>query len=191
LIDAVNSTLGVLGLLGQIAAAGLLVAVVAAIASPRVRARLVTSWSALQRQALWAAWGVAVVATAGSLFFSEVADYIPCQLCWYQRICMYPLAVTLLVGALVRDRLAALYSLVFPLVGIAVAARHIYIEANPEAESASCKVGAPCSTKWIEEFGYITIPVLALTAFVLILILAGIALIAGLKADRGGPPDTD
>ena len=177
MIDAVNSTLGVLGLLGQIAAAGLLVAVVAAIASPRVRARLVTSWSALQRQALWAAWGVAVVATAGSLFFSEVADYIPCQLCWYQRICMYPLTMTLLVGVWVRGRAAALYSLIFPLVGIVVAARHIYIEENPEAET--CVIGAPCATKWIDEFGYITIPVLALTAFVLIGLLTAVALVAG------------
>jgi disulfide bond formation protein DsbB len=188
MIEATDQAFGILGLLGQIAAGVLVVLIVVAVVSPRARARLVTSWSALQVQTLVAAWVVAAIATGGSLYFSEIAGYIPCQLCWYQRICMYPLTVTLAIGALARGRAAALYSLVFPLVGIVIAARHIYIEANPEAESASCRVGAPCSTKWIDELGYITIPVLALTAFVLIALLTAVAFVAGRKAAR---PSTD
>jgi disulfide bond formation protein DsbB len=184
MIEATNQAFGILGLLGQIAAAILVVLIATAIISPRARARLVTSWSALQVQALVAAWVVAAIATGGSLYFSEIAGYIPCQLCWFQRICMYPLTITLAVGAVVRGRAAALYSLVFPLVGIAVAARHLYIEANPDAESASCRVGAPCSTKWIDELGYITIPALAMTAFVLIGLLTAIAVVAGMKAAK-------
>lgn len=188
MIETTNTVFGILGLIGQILAGVLLVVIVVAIVSPAARAKLVTSWSALQAQSLAAAWVVAAIATGGSLYFSEIADFIPCQLCWYQRICMYPLTMTLLVGFLVRGRWAALYSIVFPVVGALVAIRHIYIEINPEAESAACRIGAPCATKWIEELGYITIPVLALTAFVLIGMLTALALVAGRKADQEAPP---
>jgi disulfide bond formation protein DsbB len=181
--DTIDTLLAALGVLGQIAIVAILVAGIAAVVSPRVRGALLRSWSALQVQALWAAWVVAAVATGGSMYFSEIADYVPCQLCWYQRICMYPLAVTLLVGAILRDRRAVLYSMVFPVVGALVAIRHIYIEQNPEAESASCRIGAPCSAKYIDEFGYVTIPVLALTAFVLIGLLLGIVWLAGRRRD--------
>ena len=177
--DTVDTLLAALGVLGQIAIVAILAAASAALVSPRVRGALLGSWSALQHQALWAAWVVAAVATGGSLYFSEIADYIPCQLCWYQRICMYPLAVTLLVGAILRDRRAVLYSMVFPVVGALVSIRHIYIENNPEAESASCRIAAPCSAKYIDEFGYVTIPVLALTGFVLIGLLLGVVWLAG------------
>lgn len=177
MIEATDTAFGVLGLLGQVLVGVLVVVIVLAVLSPRFRRRVVTSWGSLQVQALVAAWVIAAIATGGSLYFSEIAGYIPCQLCWYQRICMYPLTMTLLVGVWVRGRAAALYSLIFPLVGIVVAARHIYIEENPEAET--CVIGAPCATKWIDEFGYITIPVLALTAFVLIGLLTAVALVAG------------
>lgn len=181
--DTIDTLLAALGVLGQIAIVVILVAGAAALVSPRAREALLGSWSALQRQALWAAWLVAAVATGGSLYFSEIAGYIPCQLCWYQRICMYPLSITLLAGAILRDRRAVLYSMVFPLVGAFVSIRHIYIENNPEAESASCRIGAPCSAKYIDEFGYVTIPTLALTAFVLIGLLLGIAWLAARRGD--------
>src|SRR4051794_25070055 len=126
---------------------------------------------------LWIAWIFALAATLGSLFFSEFSHFIPCRLCWFQRIAMYPLAVILLIGALRRDvRGAALYALPFPIVGALVSAYHIYIENHPEAESAGCSVGAPCSTKWIDQFGYITIPTLAVTAFAAILTILALAL---------------
>lgn len=176
-IDATNTAFAVLAVIGQVLIVVLVVLIAIAILSPAARRRLVPSWGWLQVGALASAWVVAAIATGGSLYFSEIADFIPCQLCWYQRICMYPLVVTLAVGAWLRGRGAALYSLVFPLVGIAVAARHIYIEENPEAET--CVIGVPCSLKWIDEFGYITIPVLAMTAFVLIGILTAVALVAG------------
>lgn len=117
------------------------------------------------------AWIVAVVATLASLYFSEVADFIPCQLCWYQRIAMYPLAVILFLAALARDVRGAYYAVALPFVGAAVAIYHVYVEYNPEQESPGCRIGAPCSTKWIEELGYVTLPVLALTAFATIAVL--------------------
>jgi len=176
--ETVDTVLASLGVLGQLAIAALLLAGVVAVVWPRALSRVAGSAADLQRQALWAGWIVAAIATGGSLYFSEIAGYVPCQLCWYQRIAMYPLSIILLVGAVLNDRRAAYYSLVFPVVGALIAVRHIYIEINPEAESAACQVGAPCSTKWIDEFGYVTIPVLALTAFVLIALLLAVALAA-------------
>ena len=120
--------------------------------------------------------GFALVATLGSLFYSEVANFIPCRLCWFQRIAMYPLAVILFAAALRRDvRGAVLYAIWFPIVGALIAAWHIYIQINPEAESAVCKTGASCAAKWVNEFGYVTIPVLSLTAFSAIFTLLAMA----------------
>lgn len=121
---------------------------------------------------LWIAWIVALAATLGSLFFSEYSHFIPCRLCWFQRIAMYPMVVVLLIGAIRRDfRGAALYVLPLPVLGAAVSIYHIYIENHPEAETAGCTIGAPCSTRWIDKFGYITIPTLALTAFAAIFVM--------------------
>lgn len=181
--EFVNTTLAALAIVAQIAAVLVAVALVAGAVSPRARASLAPSWSALGRQSVWLAWFVAAVATAGSLFFSLAEDFTPCQLCWYQRIAMYPLAIILLVGALLRDRRISLYAAVFPVVGAAISIYHIYIEVNPEKESASCKVGIPCSIRWIDEFGYVTIPVMALSAFVLIGLLLVASFIAGRHED--------
>ena len=125
----------------------------------------------LRGSELWLAWVIALVASLGSLYFSEVADFIPCQLCWYQRIAMYPLALILFIGAVARDVRGAYYALGLPLVGAVIAGYHIFIEYFPERESPGCKIGAPCSVKWIDELGYVTIPVLALTAFAAIAVL--------------------
>jgi disulfide bond formation protein DsbB len=121
---------------------------------------------------LWAAWAIALVATLGSLYYSEVADFVPCRLCWFQRIAMYPLAILLLGMALRRDvRNGFWYAIPFPVIGLGVSLYHVYIEHHPEAESQSCRAGVPCSTRWIEELGYVTIPVLAGTAFATIIVL--------------------
>ena len=186
--DGVNTTLAALAILAQFGTVLVVVAIVAAAVSPGARAALVGSWDAVGRQAVWAAWFVAAVATGGSLFFSEIADFPPCQYCWYQRICMYPLVAILLVGALLKDRRVSLYAAVFPLVGAVISIYHIYIEVNPDKESATCKAGIPCATRWIDEFGYVTIPVMALSAFALIASLLVVSFIAGRKAGSGDDP---
>ncbi|HWH13861.1 MAG TPA: disulfide oxidoreductase [Miltoncostaeaceae bacterium] len=185
MIETVNHLLGALGILAQIAIVAIVALLVAARLRPAAVGRLVGTPDVLMRQALWTAWVVAAVATGASLYLSEIADYVPCRLCWFQRIAMYPLAVVLLVGALRRDRRVVSYAAAFPVVGAGIAAYHIYIERNPEAESQACRLsGAPCSTKWIEEFGYLTIPTLALTAFVLIAVLLAVVHVAGRRAER-------
>jgi disulfide bond formation protein DsbB len=174
--DAVSTGLAVLAIIVQVLLAVIVVVALASLVTPRARVVLREARDTLLGGELWAAWAVALVATLGSLYFSEVADFVPCRLCWFQRIFMYPLALLLLAMAIRRDtRNVLLYALPLPVIGIAVSAYHIYIEHHPEAESASCRAGVPCSTKWIEEFGYITIPTLAATAFAAIIVLLAMA----------------
>jgi disulfide bond formation protein DsbB len=175
--DAVSTGLAAAAVVVQAILAVILIIAVAAIWSQRARRLLAGIRDGLLGGEVWIAWGFAFVATAGSLFFSEVSQFIPCRLCWFQRIGMYPLAAILLLAAIRRDtRGAALYGLPLAIFGAIVAIYHVYIEYHPEAETAGCKIGAPCSTKWIDKLGYITIPVLALTAFTAIITLLVMAL---------------
>jgi disulfide bond formation protein DsbB len=150
---AVIVTLAVLGVAGQVVAVGLLL--VGALWVVGVRPPL--------------AFVVAAIATGGSLFFSEVAHCVPCELCWYQRICMYPLSITTLFAALRNDHRIAGYLLPFPVVGAGVSTYHLLVENDVIKQTQACLVSAPggCATKWINEFGYMTIPTLALTGFAL------------------------
>ena len=123
----------------------------------------------LEGYELWCVFLVASIATGGSLFFSEIAGFIPCELCWYQRICMYPLSIITLLAALANDRRVARYLLPLPLVGAGVSVYHLLVENGVVEQARACLISAPggCATKWIDEFGYVTIPVLALTGFAL------------------------
>lgn len=114
--------------------------------------------------ALLAAW----IATVGSLYFSEQMHFVPCRLCWFQRIFMYPLAVILPIGILRRDRGVTLYVLPLTLIGAAIALYHRLVQAGVLDESAACQVAVPCSGRYINWLGFITIPTLALTAFLII-----------------------
>ncbi len=115
---------------------------------------------------------VATIATLGSLFFSEIAGYAPCKLCWFQRILMYPLVIIFAVAYSKSDKDVYNYGLPLASLGIPVAAYH-YVLQNPLLPSlpTRCKVvgySASCSDYFSMTFGYITIPMMALTAFVLI-----------------------
>lgn len=114
------------------------------------------------------ALSVAWIATCGSLFFSEVLHWIPCSLCWYQRILMYPLSGILAIGLLRRDRRLHTYVLPFSLVGAGVSLYHYLIQKTDWLPPPVCSVGVPCTVDYINGFGFITIPFLAFTAFVLI-----------------------
>jgi disulfide bond formation protein DsbB len=118
---------------------------------------------------LFGAWLVSVVATLGSLFFSEVMALPPCVLCWYQRVCMYPLAVISTVALVERDRRASVYAWPFALCGLAIAAYHnlLYYHVIPESITP-CTTGVSCTDRQIEWLGFITIPLLSLSAFVII-----------------------
>jgi disulfide bond formation protein DsbB len=115
---------------------------------------------------LFVLWLVSLMATLGSLFFSEVMRLPPCVLCWYQRVCMYPLAVIATVGLLTRDAGAVRYAWPLVLAGLAVAAYHnlLYYHLIPESITP-CTTGVSCTERQIEWFGFVTIPLMALAAF--------------------------
>ena len=175
--DTLSLVLAAAAVVIQVLLALLLLLALLALVSGGARRALIEVRDTLIGVELWGAWSLAAIATSASLYYSEVADFVPCRLCWFQRIAMYPLVVILLIAAVRRDvRGGVLYALPFPVVGIGVAAYHIYIENNPESESPGCKAGVPCSFKWIEELGYVTMPTLAITAFAGILALLLFAL---------------
>ncbi len=112
---------------------------------------------------------VAVAATVGSLWFSEVSHFPPCELCWYQRIAMYPLAVVLPIAAIRRDERIRTYAIPIAALGLAVSAWHNYVETFPDRSAGGCDPNNPCTIRWVEGLGFWTIPRMAFLAFVLIL----------------------
>ena len=110
---------------------------------------------------------VAVGATLGSLYFSEIRNFVPCDYCWYQRIAMYPLAIILLIATIRRDKNIIPYALTLSLSGMVLSVYHYQLQLFPE-QSSSCGLDASCTYRWIEVFGFVTIPLLALTSFAFI-----------------------
>jgi len=161
--------LSVLGVIGQVLIA--IMILVGLLALFGVRGPLDGIRRLLWGYELWAAFVVAAIATGGSLFFSLVANFFPCELCWYQRICMYPLSILTLLMAWQSDNRAARYLLPLPVVGACVSIYHLLIENAVIKEPNACLQSAPggCAVKWINEFGYMTIPTLALTGFLLLI----------------------
>ena len=124
---------------------------------------------------LFGAWLLACAATLGSLFFSEVMDFAPCSLCWYQRIFMYPLVLVLLAGLLPFDGKVVRYALPLAVAGWLVALYHVLLYEGLIPESAApCSQGVSCSEEYIELLGFLSIPTLSLlnfTALVALLLL--------------------
>ncbi|MGH2826199.1 MAG: disulfide bond formation protein B [Actinomycetota bacterium] len=161
-------------LLTVVASAAVLVALVLVIGarrSPALAELLLGVRSQLAFHGTWMAWIVALVAMTGSLFYSEVANFPPCTLCWYQRIAMYPLVAILYVGAAARDRRIHLYALPLVMVGGSISSYHYLLERFPNIGSSACEVTNPCTVLWVWRFHYISIPFMALSAFALILTL--------------------
>jgi disulfide bond formation protein DsbB len=129
--------------------------------------------------ALPLSFAVSGFAMFGSLWFSEAANYNPCRLCWYQRTAMYPLAVITLVAlirrAVVRgadtQREITPYALPLAGVGVVISTYHYIVEWYPMLESNVCAIDVPCTTIWFREFGFVTLPFMALCGFVSIIIL--------------------
>jgi disulfide bond formation protein DsbB len=114
-------------------------------------------------------WLIACVSTLGSLFFSEVMGFPPCVLCWYQRICMYPLVLMLPAALFPFDRGVVRYALPLSLLGTLIAVFHLLLVAGYIPESIKpCVQGVPCSEVQIEWFGFVTIPLLSGVAFLAI-----------------------
>jgi disulfide bond formation protein DsbB len=118
---------------------------------------------------VFACWLIASVATLGSLFFSEVMGHPPCVLCWYQRICMYPLVLVLPAGLFPFDRNIVRYALPLSLLGLLLAVFHLLLVAGYIPEGIKpCIQGIPCTEVQIVWFGFVTIPLLSAASFLLI-----------------------
>ncbi|WP_269845711.1 disulfide oxidoreductase [Salipaludibacillus keqinensis] len=122
--------------------------------------------------AMLSAWGIALMATLGSLYFSEILNYIPCELCWIQRIFMYPLAITLAIATVKKDVRQAYYTLPLSLIGLGFSVYHYMLQKIPFLSSVGEACGIiPCNYQYINYLGFITIPFLATVAFLLISLL--------------------
>jgi disulfide bond formation protein DsbB len=165
--DQVSLFLALLAVLAEIGSLVLVVTLIAYAARPAAAwPRDVLSW--VSPLALVLAAVVAAVAMLGSLYFSEVAHFPPCRLCWYQRICMYPLVPILAIAAARRDRAVRWYALPLAVIGAAISTWHILVERFPSLESGACDPANPCTIIWVEKLGYLTIPTMALSGFVVI-----------------------
>ncbi len=110
-----------------------------------------------------------LVATLGSLYFSEIKHYTPCTLCWYQRILMYPLVLIISVGIIRKDRNLFAYVLPMSILGGFIALYQVLLQNGVLPHSvAPCTLAASCETKYTGYFGFITIPLMSLTAFIVI-----------------------
>jgi len=122
-------------------------------------------------KSLLVAWIAAVIATLGSLYFSEVMQFIPCTLCWYQRIFMYPLAIVLGIAFYKNDRRIYPYVLPLSIIGMLISGYHMLLQKISYLKQFEmCKTGVPCSEDYLNWFGFVTIPMLAFIAFTIITI---------------------
>jgi len=117
----------------------------------------------------YVALAIALASLVGSLYFSEIAGIVPCVLCWYQRICMYPLIVIIAVGIYRQDKQMSFYALPLSIIGAIIALYQNLLVWNVISESlAPCVSGVSCVTQVWTVFGFITIPFLSLISFILI-----------------------
>lgn len=125
----------------------------------------------IRQYSLYFAWIASLISTLGSLYFSEIRKFIPCELCWYQRIFMYPLAIILGIATFQNDKKVKKYVLPVAIIGWLISIYHYLIQKVPGfAPIRPCVSGVPCNMQYINWFGFITIPFLAFTAFTIIII---------------------
>lgn len=145
--------------------------------------QIASKYSALAREitasvrhiSLWLAALVASCSTLGSLYFSAIAHYTPCRLCWWQRIAMFPLAAILIVAAGRKDGSVKWYAAPLAAGGLATSIYHATIEWFPQLEKTSCAVGAPCTAVWFRGLGFMSLSMMAASGFfaILVLLLSG------------------
>lgn len=122
--------------------------------------------------ALPVGFAVALVTMSGSLYMSEIAHFMPCNLCWWQRAFLYP-QVILMALLIWRPSLVWLrrLSLLLALVCVPVSIYHYLLERFPNWHSSTCDPTVPCNQIWFEEFGFVTLPLMALSAALAIITL--------------------
>lgn len=120
---------------------------------------------------LFTAWATSVIAMFGSLFFSEIQKFEPCELCWYQRILMYPMVIILGIAVVKKDERISFYTMILSVIGALISLYHYSIQKIPFMADNAVSCGRiPCTGQYINWFGFVTIPFLALVAFLIIFV---------------------
>jgi disulfide bond formation protein DsbB len=174
-VESVSLFLGLLAVIAQLSVVVLGGVALFARFAPGTRPAFERVRSEMGPLAVGLAAAVALVCMAGSLYYSEVAGFPPCTLCWYQRIAMYPLAIILPIAAWRGDPRIRFYAMPLAAIGGVISIYHMLVERFPHLESGSCDPTNPCSIIWVEPLGYLTIPTMALSGFALILTLLAYA----------------
>ncbi len=172
LITVIGNTLGLLTIVGQVIAAVLLVALIA-------RKKKVTDFAS--EYALLFGFVVASIAMAGSMFYSEIAGYEPCKLCWFQRILMYPQVLLLGMAWWRKERWMLPYASILSAIGGLIAGYHYLLQRGvaPALPCSAVGYSVDCAKIFVMQYGYVTIPLMAFTAFALIFLFTW----AGIKKD--------
>jgi disulfide bond formation protein DsbB len=174
-VDTLSTFFALLALGCNLVVVGALGLWVAARFSPAVAGVKEQVLASIRGQELTMAWLIALASTLGSLYYSEIAHFEPCRYCWYQRIAMYPLAVILGMAAWKKDLGIRIYASALAGIGGLIAAYHYLIQVFPTLSSGECSVGVPCTARYVEKFGFVSIPWMALAGFSLILVLLAAA----------------
>jgi disulfide bond formation protein DsbB len=180
---AVTQSLAFLALLSGGVGASLILALLI----PGVRDRIREAIDGAELTLLAAALGVALASTVGSLYYSEVAGFVPCSLCWYQRIFMYPLVPLLALALIRRDPEIWPYGATLAVVGLAIALYHVTIQFQPALDVGACGTGVPCTARYLAVFGFVSIPVMASGGFLLLTALFALLALEA-RSTRGGAP---
>jgi disulfide bond formation protein DsbB len=170
-VDTVSLFLALLAVVAELATATAVVLAVGGRFSPALRRFRRQAVDAVAPSALALAAVVAAVCMAGSLYFSEVAHFPPCHLCWLQRFCMYPLVPILGFALWRKAGWVRPYAAALAAIGACISTYHVALERHPEWESSVCDPKNPCTLIWVKRLGYLTIPTMALSGFALIITL--------------------
>lgn len=167
MLELFDKALPILTIIAQVASVALLLLLIF------VRNKENPLASFISDNAILLAFIVSLFATLGSLFYSELLEYEPCKLCWYQRILMYPQVVLLGMALIKKDTYVYSYSIALSIIGVAIAGFHYYGQRIDSSVLSCDTIGysTSCSSIFVLDYGYITIPMMAFSGFVLITLL--------------------
>ena len=168
LVQSVTSMLSFLTVLADIATVVLFVIFITPLKEAGT-GEVITRW--VGRHSIWLAFTVAAGSFAGSIFYSGIAGFAPCELCWWQRIFLYPQAVLLAIAYFTDDEHIHKYSIALSSFGFVVAAYNVWLQFGGTSVAPCSATGPSCSLRYFLEFGYVTLPTMCLTAFALLIVI--------------------